>query len=462
MAATKYFKNPFAVAGDQATVPEVAPPDGSLSWESGYGPDYQKDYPDDPESLALQRAQYNRVLNNITTALQQYQQIGVPNFISTSDNGGTPFPYAKNSFALYFGKIYQSITDDNETLPTDTENWRLVDENNNQAVIYYNVVFDESMGVEVEDGDVVYWDAGNEWFALALADGTVKQNVAGIADVTNKRLYVIGLVPLMTGLTSGAIYYLSTTVPGGVTAAAPSSDAVQLGTALSTTSLSLVPQPPVQGLEPAGSIRWFSGLGIPAGGYLKGLGQEVLRSAYPNLVANTTRTINGNIVSGSPIITGLSSTADLEPGYPLSGTGIPAGAIIETVDSGTQVTISENATTTGTEAIFFAPNGVGDGVTTFNVYDGRNRSPVGTGQAPGFDPIYLGEAGGSVQTIQTRNQVAAHNHGYAYVYNDGTGDNIQGGSAWTASSTLTNDNTPAGQPMTTVSPYRGTNCLIKT
>lgn len=40
---TKFFGVPFANAGDVAPVPDAAPVDGSVSYETGYGPDYELD-----------------------------------------------------------------------------------------------------------------------------------------------------------------------------------------------------------------------------------------------------------------------------------------------------------------------------------------------------------------------------------------------------------------------------------
>lgn len=57
----------------------------------------------------------------------------------------------------------------------------------------------------------------------------------------------------------------------------------------------------------------------------------------------------GDTTDTSAVITDIPSTANLYAGIPVSGTGIPAGATIVTVDSGTQVTISAAATATGND-----------------------------------------------------------------------------------------------------------------
>lgn len=57
-------------------------------------------------------------------------------------------------------------------------------------------------------------------------------------------------------------------------------------------------------------------------------------------------TSTGNITSGSKVITNIPSTAILQVGWPVSGTGIPSNATISSVDSSTQVTVSASATAT--------------------------------------------------------------------------------------------------------------------
>jgi len=57
-------------------------------------------------------------------------------------------------------------------------------------------------------------------------------------------------------------------------------------------------------------------------------------------------TSSGNITAGSPVITGIPSTAIFQVFWSVSGTGIPGGAYIASVDSPSQVTISAPATAT--------------------------------------------------------------------------------------------------------------------
>jgi hypothetical protein len=55
-------------------------------------------------------------------------------------------------------------------------------------------------------------------------------------------------------------------------------------------------------------------------------------------------TFTGNRTSGSAIISAISSTANLQAGQAISGTGIPASTFILSVDSATQITMTANAT----------------------------------------------------------------------------------------------------------------------
>jgi hypothetical protein len=63
-------------------------------------------------------------------------------------------------------------------------------------------------------------------------------------------------------------------------------------------------------------------------------------------------TSSGNITAGSPVITGIPSTALFQVFWSVNGPGIPSGAYIASVDSASQVTISTPATaTTSSDAI---------------------------------------------------------------------------------------------------------------
>jgi hypothetical protein len=68
-------------------------------------------------------------------------------------------------------------------------------------------------------------------------------------------------------------------------------------------------------------------------------------TANPALDTGSWPTVSktGNRTSGSPIISAIATTANLAPGMFVTGTGIPADAKVLNVDSGTQITLTKNA-----------------------------------------------------------------------------------------------------------------------
>jgi hypothetical protein len=70
-------------------------------------------------------------------------------------------------------------------------------------------------------------------------------------------------------------------------------------------------------------------------------------------------TRTGTTTTASPIVTGLKRTDDLFAGLYVYGTGIPVNTTILTVDSATQVTLTNAATATGSPLLEFTPACVG-------------------------------------------------------------------------------------------------------
>jgi hypothetical protein len=66
-------------------------------------------------------------------------------------------------------------------------------------------------------------------------------------------------------------------------------------------------------------------------------------------------TLNGTLSSGSPTVN-VPSTTGVGVGYQVTGTGIPSGTTVTTIgSSGSQVTLSQNATASGGESLTFTP-----------------------------------------------------------------------------------------------------------
>lgn len=119
----KFLRIPFGQSGDRATVPDAPDVSGSVSYTSGYGVDYAR-AKTDPLSKNIEREKMNQVFFDATAAIGELQSQGVPDFITTALNGGTPFGYAKNSVVKYSdGNLYISLVAANTALPTDASKW---------------------------------------------------------------------------------------------------------------------------------------------------------------------------------------------------------------------------------------------------------------------------------------------------------------------------------------------------
>lgn len=89
-----WFKTIWAESGTKTPISEVIDPSGYVSYEQGYGADYQRVLGADPLAKPIERDKLNQVLFDITGALNQYQTSGFPEFITAAVNGGAPYPYA--------------------------------------------------------------------------------------------------------------------------------------------------------------------------------------------------------------------------------------------------------------------------------------------------------------------------------------------------------------------------------
>lgn len=125
--AVKFFIDPFAISGDRTPIPDAAQGDGSVSYTSGYGPDYELNRVTNPSALTIERQKMNDLFYEMTSNIQQYQINGTPEFITTADNGGTAFTYQKDARVFYddgSGRAtYISLVANNTALPSVTANW---------------------------------------------------------------------------------------------------------------------------------------------------------------------------------------------------------------------------------------------------------------------------------------------------------------------------------------------------
>lgn len=106
------FKIPFAAAGETASIPTAAQPDGTVSLTQGYGPDYERPTDGtDPLAKVFPRLPYNGLMNEITASIGEIQQYGFP--IWAADMA----PYPINSWVRHNDQNWQSTLANNSSEP---------------------------------------------------------------------------------------------------------------------------------------------------------------------------------------------------------------------------------------------------------------------------------------------------------------------------------------------------------
>jgi microcystin-dependent protein len=122
-----YFYNPFGISADDLTsIPVTGVLNGPVSYEYGYGPYYELNLLTDPLALPIGRGTMNQLFFDITTLLQQYSQYGVPLFITTSQNQGTPFPYPIYARTYHGGIVYENQVASNTATPGTDNTWLVI------------------------------------------------------------------------------------------------------------------------------------------------------------------------------------------------------------------------------------------------------------------------------------------------------------------------------------------------
>jgi hypothetical protein len=126
------------------------------------------------------------------------------------------------------------------------------------------------------------------------------------------------------------------------------------------------------------TIAYFAG-GTPPTKWALGFGQALTRTSFPDYLACATRVQAGTRSSGNPTISGLSDVSGFGVGMPIEGVGIQAGTTITAIPSTSSVTMSLNATSSGTAdvTVFFTGYGSGGSSTTVGVPDCRGRTLAG-------------------------------------------------------------------------------------
>lgn len=128
--ATKYFKYAFAVDGTTIAIPNTGANPGDVSYQYGFTSYYEDALGTDPNALPIPRPQSNDLYFDITSNIQQYQQYGNPELITSADNspdGAFPYPlYATVFYDAGNGlQLWENQVAANTTLPGVDSTWLL-------------------------------------------------------------------------------------------------------------------------------------------------------------------------------------------------------------------------------------------------------------------------------------------------------------------------------------------------
>lgn len=129
-----------------------------------------------------------------------------------------------------------------------------------------------------------------------------------------------------------------------------------------------------------GAVREWDAPRLPSDGkWAYKNGAAISRTTYSDCFDAFCPEFTGDTTSGSAVISNIDDMEGMQVGQIIEGSGIPAGAVISSLDTGADtITLDQNATATATTvALRFFTYGAGDGSTTFNLPDDRGRVKAG-------------------------------------------------------------------------------------
>lgn len=144
----KYFKTAFAKNGDRATVPDNTQVDGSVSFEQGYGIDYERDQETDPQAKDIGRESFNGLFHDMTEAVGEIQSSGVAQWIS-----GIKYP--KGALVWRNKVLHLSIVDANTSAPP-SDKWTILYDKSNTTVDKNNFIRAEGNKTTVVTDDITH------------------------------------------------------------------------------------------------------------------------------------------------------------------------------------------------------------------------------------------------------------------------------------------------------------------
>lgn len=113
---TERIPTRFANNGDRTAI-ELTDAQGKVSWDSGYGNDYERRIGEDPNAKAVERTKQNWLFGVLTENAKQWQDQAFPEWRGTAA-GSVGIPFAKNAFVrlMSTGEVYRSL----QAVPVNT------------------------------------------------------------------------------------------------------------------------------------------------------------------------------------------------------------------------------------------------------------------------------------------------------------------------------------------------------
>ena len=266
----------------------------------------------------------------------------------------------------------------------------------------------------------------------AAFTGNLSLGSAIVSNVSSATGLSVGEVVIGSGIPAGAtITAINTTNPANITVT------LSAASTTNTTGASLTPTVPgIAGTLTPGSAtvlvggtaglsvgQTVSGVGIPSGTTIASIDttdslitlSQVATGGSSSSLTATGPIFTGTLTNASPIVA-VSSSAGLAVGQFVFGVGLPAtGAVIQSVNSATQITLSTSATTTATLETLYAASAASDGAS----YDFSTQLPfsLSNGQTSVF--VVVQNAAGNLSaasnptTVQIVSNPADYNGGPA-------------------------------------------------
>jgi hypothetical protein len=241
------------------------------------------------------------------------------------------------------------------------------------------------------------------------------QAVAGVADTDCVQLAIDGSQILRASLVlepapqEGGIQLDCT--PAGLAATLlidPASTAI-VSVSEDGLRVDIPPPPAAGGTGQPGDLIFHGGVG-PRANCIDADGSAVSRAGYAALWdALSLYTLTATRDVGNTAIYNIPSTRFIDVGMIVEATAFPPGTTVVSVDSSTQITVSDPATNSGNDTeLRVYPWGNGDGSTTFNVPDGSDRYPLGFDYTLAGDP--LGTLAGDDTFVLGVGNLPLHDH----------------------------------------------------